>query len=384
MKKVDNLHDFKSLFNNYKTDEYQIKPIEIQETIKIPKENYEKKLFITFYTLIRLWGKINFDIDEYINFRQIISKQKYIEKLHTCLIDNRSNIITTKNLELLIYTKTIAKKNNQVIESKINQLGDKQEFEKDINEHICTKVVTLTKIFDGSASEIPKNINFNEQLVIPSYLLHFNNLSLSAIYKYVNKTPCLIITNDAKHFLSVLISKEKEGWYFNIPKYDVFLSDLYKLLKNKYILMRKNKKDSVIENNKLKILNLQKQIDELKKQAIFEEIKEFISKKNSLGYIYTSSGLTIDKDKLFGIHYIDEIFDIEITNSISYFLKNLGDVGMAFDASLNGYHFSTTDNIAKTYFIIFNFYKFFSFNKKDTYNFSYTDSIVNNTFGYLL
>lgn len=47
-------------------------------------------------------------------------------------------------------------------------------------------------------------------------------------------------------------------------------------------------------------------------------------------------------------------------NWITYMLKNLGDVGMALWASKNNTNFQSTDTLANTYFMLFNFYKFMS------------------------
>lgn len=46
-------------------------------------------------------------------------------------------------------------------------------------------------------------------------------------------------------------------------------------------------------------------------------------------------------------------------------LKNLGDLSMAFEASMKGINFYTQDLIAASYFILFNFYKFMA--KKNKY-----------------
>jgi len=133
------------------------------------------------------------------------------------------------------------------------------------------------------------------------------------------------------------------------------------------------------EINKIKI-------NELLNSEMHKKTITYLENTNDYGIIYSSNGL-IKKLDIFNVKYIEIIFEnkFKLLNEILYKLKNLGDVGMAYYASLNGYHFKTTDNIAKTYFTIFNFYKFIKINNIIP-NFEYTvpKQKIHKKFGYLI
>lgn len=100
-------------------------------------------------------------------------------------------------------------------------------------------------------------------------------------------------------------------------------------------------------------------------------MKNNIDYNTNYGKVYNSNGFAKDVDSLYGIKNIESIIGIpngkkldDINDNkyaylhINHMLKNLGDVGMALYASVNKINFKTTDKISRTYFIIFNFYKF--------------------------
>lgn len=373
LRHADNLHDFEKLKKDFDgrtiKDDYSL-DIGINK-IKIPKkEYYEKQLFNTFYILIRLYGKIIFnDKKIYENFKKIINKQKITNIDENCIIDNKMKTTLLNNLELLIFdVKNNKIENNNLIVNKIKQL-EEEDLINDINDNICNSITTLTKILDGSASEISKEKDISEELIIPSYFINFKDIFLTCIYKYTNYLPSLILKNNDKIFLSIYIvnnKSDKLGWFFDDENIDSYLKDFYKLLISK-------------KNNNIEI---QEKIKEFKKNDIFKRIQEKI-RENNFGSIYTISGLVVNKEKIFNLNFIDYLFDKQITNDINYLLKNLGDLGMAFNASFYGYHFSTTDNIAKIYFLIFNFYKFM-FNEYSEIKFKFTELNVNKKYGYLI
>lgn len=334
LKDADNLHDFNKLTKDFTGIQLDI---ENNDTLFITcKEDFEKKLFNTIYILIRLWGKLSLDKLKYEKLKDYINYS--ISNIsNECIIDNGAKMITNNNLFLFLGKKDRIK-NIKIIKDKIDD-----GFYESINGISCKEVNSLPKLLDRQNISNTEKLNDFE---LPYYLLFFDiNGKIDYTAKYTktkDNMPKIIIKKDEKVYLEIIKTNKKTGWYFNIEKYDSILKLMYS--------------NSEIKNNEL-----------------FEEIKNYIKKNNNLGIIYTNIGLTQNKNKLFGINDIDNFFDndadiIKLTDEINYLLKNLGDVGLAFYASVNNLHFKTTDNIAKTYFIIFNFYKFLN---RNNFNFEY-------------
>lgn len=330
LRSVDNLHDFDT--NTVKTNGINFNKIgkDSLTTLQIKfldhffkttkKDGNEPRVFLTVYLLIRMFGKILEKIGQITTEEYKILKRyiRYSTGSGTeCLVDNGAKLkdkedIHKEILPLLNQNDGQDGKNRAEIERDfVNATFQNEETHilNDLNLIKCREIVLspLPKVMDGTGSI--DDINFTE---------------------------------------------------FNLPRYLVYpLIDLPQppsLIKKKKILSVKGVYKKIEENPSLVI----KKLDT---DDILIKIIKTKEPKSKFGedVITTEDGLIINFDKYITIE------ELKISDKVKYdkkelgrMLKNLGDVGMAYWASSHKASFRSTDKIAKAYYLVFNFYLWYS------------------------
>lgn len=279
-------------------------------------EKLEKSILFNIYKLLRIYT-LHFDNPNYVeklNF-SIAINNKSIDKTKKTLYDTTGNRKLLKNI-----------KDNIVINSNLQISDNPEALQIQENDFIIDKYSTeineksyyLTKILDGSTTNIPEininknKINISETILIPSIFFYpEQNCSLAEaefFWSYDDK-------NNLYSTLEIIIcnqDKKMEIYTFariNYPKYEFQTEPLF----NKAVSLKRKIQDKEI----------------------------------SISCIPLPFGLTKGVSKY-----------IYANNFLGRQLKNLGDLSMAYEASMKGLNFYTQDLISASYYILFNFYKF--------------------------
>jgi hypothetical protein len=317
---LDGIHDFPKIKSNLVS---KIDGTKISNDFLFEKNILDLEISIlkNIYVILRIYitkNKINSSIINYIRINN-----KNIKKNETFYDSTGSRTQMKDSLEKI----DLLFKRKDNIEIKIPSIKKELDI-KLYYENIKNDKKYLTKMFDGSNTQVSNifnsEIDIQETLIIPEYFFYPNNKkiigkveffwSFEKIYELdtkINVYPSLrmIFTKDGKSeeiiyvrkFLDFDENQEREKPIFNIRE------TMYRYLDKKVI--------------KIKTISL------------------------------PSGNSKITSYAIFGNNYLGRQF------------KNLGDLSMAYEASMKGLNLYTQDLIIASYYILFNFYKFLALEK---------------------
>lgn len=214
---------------------------------------------------------------------------------------------------------------------------DLSDIKNELNVELYTKEYKidkkyLTKMFDGSITQINdilrSEIDIYETIIIPEYFFYPNNKikigKVEFFWSFDIKNP----KNESAVYpsLKIIFTKDKE-----------IQDEIYV---RKYLDFKKNEdKETPLFNSKVKMYRyLDKKVQEIKVTLL------------------PSGNSKITSYAIFGNNYLGRQ------------LKNLGDLSMAYEASMKGLNLYTQDLIIASYYILFNFYKFILLEKIECNN----------------